>query len=178
MLALDGDALERELLGADDFVVLLEALADRAQARFERPENLMMNATDPNVKKFFAHGGKLLLYQGWNDQNVSPYNTVNYFKSVHEALGSAAKVDQHMRLFMMPGMAHCSGGEGPNTFDKIGTLDRWVEEDKAPDTLIATHSQDGKVDRSRPLCAYPQVAHYKGTGSIDDAANFTCGAAR
>jgi feruloyl esterase len=143
-------------------------------ARFELSQNLIMNATDPNVRKFFAHNGKLLVYQGWNDQNVSPYNTVNYFKSVQEAIGGASKTGNNIRLFMMPGMAHCSGGEGPNTFDKIGTLDHWVEQDKAPDTIIASHSTNGKIDRTRPLCPYPQVAKYKGSGSIDDAANFEC----
>jgi feruloyl esterase len=71
-------------------------------------------------------------------------------------------------------MAHCSGGDGPNAFDKIGTLDRWVEDDKAPASIMASHSTGGKVDRTRPLCPYPQLAQYKGSGSIDDAANFVC----
>jgi feruloyl esterase len=71
-------------------------------------------------------------------------------------------------------MAHCHDGEGPDMFDKVGTLNRWVEEGKAPDSIIASHSTEGKVDRTRPLCPYPQVATYKGAGSIDDAANFTC----
>jgi feruloyl esterase len=75
---------------------------------------------------------------------------------------------------MAPGMGHCGGGDGPNTFDKIGALDRWVEEGKAPDSLIASHLTGGKTDRTRPLCPYPQVAQYKGSGSIDEAANFTC----
>ena len=147
---------------------------DQDIARFELPENLVMNATNPNLTRFFARGGKLLIYHGWNDQNVSPYNTVRYFKSVQEALGGASKTADNMRLFMAPGMAHCSGGEGPNAFDKVGTLNRWVEEGKAPDSIIASHSTDGKVDRTRPLCPYPRVAKYKGTGSIDDAANFVC----
>jgi feruloyl esterase len=75
---------------------------------------------------------------------------------------------------MAPGMAHCAGGEGPNTFGKIGVLDRWVEDGKAPDSIIASHVTSGKVDRTRPLCPYPQIAQYKGSGSIDDAANFVC----
>lgn len=149
---------------------------DKDNTRYEKPENLIMNATDPNLKKFFGHGGRLLIYHGWNDPVVSPYMTVKYFKSVQDSLGGAAKVANNIRLFMMPGMAHCSGGEGPNTFDKIGALDRWVEEGKAPLSIVASHSTDGKVDRSRPLCPYPQVAKYKGSGSIDDAANFTCSA--
>src|SRR5262249_42965843 len=73
-----------------------------------------------------------------------------------------------------PGMGHCGGGEGPNVFDKIGPLERWVEQGTAPNALIASHATDGKVDRTRPLCSYPQVAKYKGTGSVDDAANFAC----
>jgi feruloyl esterase len=146
---------------------------DKDNDRFERPEYLLMNATDPHLDKFIGHGGKLLMYHGWADQNVSPYATVQYFEGVQEVFGPA-KTSQSVRLFMVPGMAHCGGGEGPNTFDKIGPLDRWVEQGKAPDSIIASHSTAGKVDRTRPLCPYPQVAQYKGSGSIDDAANFTC----
>jgi len=146
---------------------------DKDNDRFERAEYLIMNATDPHLEKFIGHGGKLLIYHGWADQNVSPYNTVDYFRKVQEAIG-AAKADASVRLFMAPGMAHCSGGEGPSAFDKVGPLDRWVEEGKAPESLIASHSTGGKVDRTRPLCAYPRVAVYKGSGSIDDAASFVC----
>jgi tannase/feruloyl esterase len=147
---------------------------DRDVARFELPENLIMNATDPNLGKFFAHGGKMLIYHGWSDQLLSPYTTIEYFKSVQHTLGGASKTANDVRLFMVPGMMHCSGGEGPDTFDKVGTLDRWVEEGKPPDLITASHRTDGKVDRTRPLCPYPQVAKYKGTGSIDDAASFVC----
>lgn len=147
---------------------------DKDNTRAERPEYLIMNATDPNLKKFIGHGGKLLMYHGWNDQNVSPFNTVKYFRSVQDTLGGESKTADSVRLFMAPGMTHCSGGEGPNLFDKVGALDRWVEEGKAPERIVASHVTDGKVDRTRPLCPYPQVAKYKGTGSIDDAANFDC----
>ena len=75
---------------------------------------------------------------------------------------------------MVPGMAHCGGGEGPNDFDKVAPLEHWVEKGKAPGSIVASHSTDGKVDRTRPLCPYPQVAQYKGSGSIDEAANFAC----
>ena len=78
------------------------------------------------------------------------------------------------RLFMAPGMAHCEGGEGPDTFDKLSAMEQWVEQGKAPDQIIASHSDNGKIDRTRPLCPYPQVARYQGTGSTDEAANFTC----
>jgi len=85
-----------------------------------------------------------------------------------------ANVKNNFRLFMAPGMAHCGGGEGPNDFDKIGSLEQWVEQGKAPDTIVASHSKSGAVDRTRPLCPYPQVPTYKGSGSIDEAANFVC----
>jgi feruloyl esterase len=147
---------------------------DRDVARGDLPENLIMNATDPNMDRYFARGGKLLLYHGWSDPNVPAVNTIKYFEQVAERLGGPGKADDRVRLFLAPGMGHCNGGEGPNVFDKVGALEQWVEHGKAPDQLLATHSTNGKVDRSRPLCPYPQVAAYKGTGSIDDAANFVC----
>jgi feruloyl esterase len=146
---------------------------DKDNDRFERPEYLIMNATDPHLEKFVTRGGKLLMYHGWADPNVSPYNTVQYFRTVQEVLGPA-RTDKSIRLFMAPGMAHCGGGEGPNAFEKVGVLDRWVEEGKTPESIIASHSAGGKVDRTRPLCPYPQLAQYKGSGSIDDADSFTC----
>jgi feruloyl esterase len=75
---------------------------------------------------------------------------------------------------MAPGMAHCQGGEGPNEFDELGAMERWVEKGEAPQQIVASHKTDGKVDRTRPLCPYPQVARYQGNGSVDDAANFAC----
>ena len=147
---------------------------DKDVARGNLPENIPMNATDPNLSKFFAHNGKLLLYQGWADPNVPPVNTIRYYNSVADTMGGASKVSNNIRLFMEPGMGHCGGGEGPNVFNKVAPLEQWVEQKKAPDAIIASHSTDGKVDRTRPLCAYPEVAKYKGSGSIDDAANFSC----
>ena len=79
-----------------------------------------------------------------------------------------------VRLFMVPGMGHCRGGEGPNTFDMVGALDPWVASGKTPERILASHKTAAKVDRTRPLCAYPQVARYTGRGSTDDAANFAC----
>ena len=147
---------------------------DKDIAKSEQPDNIVMNATDPNLTKFFAHDGKLLMYHGWSDPNVSPLNTLKYYKSVVDTMGGAGKVSNNIRLFMEPGMGHCGGGEGPNTFDKVTPLDQWVQQKKAPDALLASHSTAGKVDRTRPLCAYPEVAKYKGSGSIDEAANFSC----
>jgi len=147
---------------------------DKGIAESEKPENLVMNATDPNLKAFFAHDGKLLMYHGWSDPNVSTLNTIKYYNSVVDTMGGEAKTMNNIRLFLEPGMGHCGGGEGPNAFDKVGALESWVEQKKAPEKIIASHSAEGKVDRTRPLCPYPQVAKYKGSGSIDDAANFSC----
>ena len=147
---------------------------DKGVALAEQPENAVMNATDPNLKAFFAHNGKLLIYHGWADTNVPPVNTIKYYSSVLDTMGGASKTSNNIRLFMEPGMGHCGGGEGPNVFDKVGALEQWVEQGKAPEKIIASHSTDGKVDRTRPLCPYPQVAKYKGSGSIDEAGSFAC----
>ena len=132
------------------------------------------NATNPNLTAFMSRGGKLLVYHGWADQQVAPMSTINYYGNVLETMGGAAKTSEWFRVFMAPGMAHCRGGDGPNTFDALTALETWVEKGQAPAQIIASHSSAGKLTRTRPLCAYPMVARYDGTGSIDDAANFVC----
>jgi feruloyl esterase len=134
----------------------------------------VLSATDADLRPFFARGGKLVQYHGWTDQQVMPENSINYYKSVVAKVGQA-KVDGSYRLFMAPGMGHCGGGDGPNTFDMLGVLDGWREGGKAPEAVIASHSTGGKVDRTRPLCAYPKVAKYTGVGSTDEAGSFACG---
>ena len=96
------------------------------------------------------------------------------YTSAQFARAEKGAADIFFRLFMAPGMGHCAGGPGPNQFDALTALEQWVEKGIAPDTLLASHSSNGKVDRTRPLCPYPQVARYKGTGSIDEASNFAC----
>jgi feruloyl esterase len=134
----------------------------------------IMNALDPNLRAFFARGGKIIQYHGWSDPRISPLSSVRYYDKVVDTLGSASKVKDSYRLFMVPGMAHCGGGEGTSNFDMLGALEQWVEAKKAPDQILASRVRDGRVDRTRPLCPYPEVAKYKGTGSIDDEVNFAC----
>ena len=137
-----------------------------------KADNNMMNALDPNLKAYFDRGGKILQYHGWADQQMSPGNSPKYYKSVLAKLGGPGKVMHNYRLFMVPGMGHCQGGEGAtDTFDKRAILQAWVEQNKAPDKIIASTRDDKKT---RPLCPYPEVAVYNGSGSTDDAANFSC----
>jgi feruloyl esterase len=147
---------------------------DSQMARADRLDGGVTNAINPDLRGFFRRGGKLLHYHGWNDPGISPFNSIDYYNSVLKFMGGADKVQDSYRLFMVPGMDHCAFGEGPNTFDATGALEEWVEHGKAPERVIASHLTDGKVDRTRPLCPYPQVAKYKGTGSTDDVANFAC----
>src|SRR5262249_23263454 len=137
-------------------------------------ENLVMNATDPDMKAFFSRGGKLLMYHGWSDSLVPTLNTISYYERVIDAMGGRTNASSSARLFLAPGMGHCRGREGPNAFDAVGALERWVEKGEAPEALTASHTTNGHVDRTRPLCPHPQVARYKGTGSKDDAVNFAC----
>jgi feruloyl esterase len=134
----------------------------------------ILNATSPDLKAFRQRGGKLLQYHGWNDQLISAQNSIDYYQSVLKFFGSAAEVDGFYRLFMAPGMAHCSGGTGPNSFDMQAALEQWVERGTAPDQIVATRATNGIVDRSRPLCKFPATAVYNGRGDTNDAANFTC----
>jgi feruloyl esterase len=128
-----------------------------------------VDAVDPDLSRFKARGGKLLLYAGWGDTTITPENTVLYYESVLDKMGR--KQGDFVRLFMVPGMAHCRGGAGPNTFDTIGTLEAWREKNTPPAEITAFNPQTSTY---RPLCPYPQYAKYKGTGNMKDAVNWAC----
>jgi hypothetical protein len=151
----------------------------------------ILNATDPELRRFKERGGRLILYHGWSDAAIPALNTIDYYRSVVAKMG-ANEAGSFVRLFMVPGMQHCGGGSGPNNFGQFGVshvdpqhdvdaaLERWVEQGTAPEQIIATkymNDSDPKSElvRTRPLCAYPLVARYKGSGNTNEAANFVCG---
>jgi hypothetical protein len=138
-----------------------------------------LDAVDPDLKAYRDHGGKLILFHGWSDSALAPVNSIEYYESVVEKLGRK-DADGFVRLFLAPGMQHCGAGPGPNAFGgpMMKALERWVEQGSAPERIIATRYKTNDpasgAARTRPLCPYPEVARYRGSGSIDDAANFVC----
>jgi feruloyl esterase len=135
----------------------------------------VLKSDNPNVKAFFDRGGKLLMYQGFADPQVTSDNAIRYHQAVLDKVGKHVE-GKSIELFMIPGMYHCQGGPGTDTFDKAAMLDAWVTTGKAPDRIVASHRTDGKVDRTRPLCVFPKVAKWNGSGSADEAQNFVCAA--
>ncbi len=169
----------------------LTADVDAALKESQEKTAAELDSTDPDLSRFAARGGKLILYHGWNDPAISPWNTIAYYKSVQAKMGTA-RTAGFVRLYMIPGMEHCAGGPGASFFGQLGLetakgakfgifdeLTEWVEQGKPDEPVIATKygaGADGarKAVMTRPLCAYPQVARYKGTGDTSDAANFAC----
>ena len=132
----------------------------------------ILDATNPDLSRFKARGGKMVTYFGWADPALNPMMGVRYYERVMQQHGPSAT--DFYRLFMVPGMFHCSGGIGTSAFDAFTPLVAWTEKGVAPQTIAASRVVDGKVVRTRGLCPYPQVARYKGAGSVDDAASFAC----
>jgi feruloyl esterase len=132
-----------------------------------------LSSSSTNLKPFFDRGGKLLIYHGFQDPQLPPENTVAYYTKV---IGGSGRdlAGRQIALYMVPGMNHCAGGPGTDAFDKIAAIESWVATGKAPESIAAAPRTTGVVDRTRPLCQYPKVARWRGTGSTDDAANFSC----
>jgi feruloyl esterase len=131
-----------------------------------------MASNDFDLEPFFKRGGKLLMWHGWSDPQVPAAHSVLFFENVMRTVGTTA--ERSLSLFMLPGVGHCGGGPGPDTFDKMAAITAWVEQGHQPLRIVASHSTAGRVDRSRPLCPLGQVARYKGQGSPNEAVNFTC----
>jgi feruloyl esterase len=159
-----------------------------AQLNLERDLNAAkrlaptLASDNPDLSAFKARGGKLILFHGWADAAITPYSTIQYYDTVRAKMG-VKSADAFSRLFMVPGMSHCFGGPGPNSFDMLATLDGWVEGGPAPDTVIAAKTDNdyagllgmpAKNVTTRPLCAYPMTAQWNGKGSPHDAASFSC----
>jgi feruloyl esterase len=133
-----------------------------------------MSAVDANLRPFRDHGDKLLMYTGWEDPVEAPEDVVKYYKSVVQAMGGLDETTPFYRFFMIPGMAHCTGGPGAFSFDPLDVLDKWVDQGKIPESIVAAHLEKGKPTMTRPLCPYPKVAKWKGSGDANDAANWSC----
>jgi len=144
---------------------------DKDPLRMEELHQIL-DATDPDLSAFKRRGGKLLMYFGWADPQLNPLMGVEYYEQVAATMG--ASTQDFARLFMVPGMFHCGGGVGTNTFDFATSLVNWVESNQVPARIESRRVVGSQVGRSRPLCAYPEVARYKGSGSTDESANFTC----
>jgi feruloyl esterase len=136
-------------------------------------DNGVVSPTSTDLKPFVGRGGKILIYHGWGDQNVAPLSSVEYYEKLITVLGQT-QVNDSIRLYMVPAMGHCGGGEGPNQFDVLTPLEKWREQGMAPKEIIASQITNGSVSRTRPLCPYPQSAQFKGSGDTDQAENFVC----
>jgi feruloyl esterase len=134
----------------------------------------VLDDADPDLSAFRKRGGKLLLYTGWADPLIPAADTLHYYEGLQTKMGGPQSTAEFARLFMVPGMGHCGGGNAPTRFDALAALEPWVEKGAPPETMIAAQIVQGETKRTRPLCAYPQVARWKGAGSQDDAANFSC----
>jgi hypothetical protein len=136
---------------------------------------MVFGTDNPDLTPFRDRGGKAIVWHGWADQLIAAEGSIDYYTRVQQVMGGAKKTSEFIRLFMAPGVMHCAGGAGPQPTGQLEAILAWVEDGKAPDTLLATRrDQSGAVTRSRPVCAYPLVAKYKGSGGTDDASNFSC----
>ncbi|HZM96152.1 MAG TPA: tannase/feruloyl esterase family alpha/beta hydrolase [Vicinamibacterales bacterium] len=146
---------------------------DRHVALADRSEIARLNASNPDISAYVRKGGKLILSGGWNNALVPAGAVLDYYNNVQARIG-IEDTRKSVRLYMVPGMIECNGGPGTDTFDMLSVMRRWVERNESPDEVMASRVEHGKVVRTRPLCPYPLVATYRGTGSPDEARNFVC----
>jgi feruloyl esterase len=156
---------------------------DRDVARTDAELGPIINSNNPDLTAFAARGGKLILFQGWADAAITPWGTIQYYRDIQQKM-HPDEAKRFVRLFMAPGMMHCSGGPGPNTFDAVAAIEQWREKNQAPETIIAARYADptaalagkplGEPLSTRPLCAYPKVARWIGKGSPNEAQNYVC----
>lgn len=161
---------------ANNYPILNGVINDQALAKFDAATWAASNVNPRNLTAYLANPDhKLLMYDGFSDQGLPPYQTVMFYEDLSKIRVASRN---NVRLFMVPGMEHCGGGPGPNVFDTLTPIQNWVENGAAPDSIIATHYTDDTpsmgVDRTMPLCPFPEQAQYDGSGNIDDAANWSC----
>jgi feruloyl esterase len=162
-----------------DFDVSTEGVVgDRALALFDRRTEAGDADIAARLMSFIARGKKVLIYHGFSDPALPPFRTVKYYEDLADLAGGYRELQESVRLFMLPGMHHCSGGPGPNAFDTLTPLENWVEHGVAPDAIVATHYVNNSpalgMYRTMPLCQFPEQARYSGTGNVNDASNWTC----
>jgi hypothetical protein len=158
-----------------DWTTVTPAAYERFWDQSVEQYGLVIGTDNPDLTAFRDRGGKAILWHGSADQLITLEGTIDYFQKVQEHMGGSKKTSEFTRLFLAPGVAHCGGGTGPAPYGQLDALLSWVEEGKAPETLTAARrDQAGTITRSRPLCQYPLVAKYKGSGSTDEATNFAC----
>jgi Tannase and feruloyl esterase len=160
-----------------DWTTITAAAYQRYWDQSMEEYDIVIGTDNPDLGLFRDHGGKAILWHGWADQLITADGTIDYYKRLQQEMGGADKTSQFARFFLAPGVAHCGGGDGPAPYGQLDALLSWVENGKAPETLTAARrDQTGEITRSRPLCQFPQVAKYKGSGSTDKAENFVCSA--
>jgi hypothetical protein len=157
-----------------DWTTVTHAGYERLFEQSAEQFGLVIGTDNPDLSAFRNRGGKAIVWHGWSDQLISAHGTIHYYDRVVEAMGGPDASGEFIRLFMAPGVAHCAGGNGPTPSGQLEALLDWVEAGEAPATLPATLRQGGELVRTRPLCPFPQVARYTGSGSTDEAGNFVC----
>jgi len=160
-----------------DWTTLTLASYERFYDQSIEEYSIVIGTDNPDLSAFRDHGGKAIVWHGWADQLITPEGTIDYYKRVQQQMGGPKKTSEFARLFLAPGVGHCGGGAGPSPYGELDAMLAWVEDGRAPETLTAARrDQSANITRTRPLCRYPLVAKYKGSGSTDEAANFVCSA--